>query len=323
MANIDLSLPDLYDDETSSITSDIYSDGTVQPMPLMKLGNTVWVHMQESDKRRIIDWNPRKDIFVPITKSTVIATCELTGQPVAVKSIRRKPDYSGTQVFLSLKREVEKLRKCIDHPAVVRFITAFLPNPTLGVEIRAEIVTEWCPRGNFGALLHRGLCTGSMIYKTLLGVSSALHFMHSNNMTYGHISLSNIVFDEQNNPRLCGFGIESLNEECDVKCFGKEILNSKISKTSFPDCINDIKRECMLYSSAYTVHTMLCTVWRVHRVEISQWLSMEEKEQQEVDEYIKLLKRHTYNNRMDCVYTRTKKLEEAYKSLSRIDSAWK
>jgi serine/threonine protein kinase len=130
-------------------------------------------------------------------------------------TLRRKPIKGSLVVFKELKekfsfdrqrrllREIELLSKLNDHPAIVRLtgcslVTTRTRNPALMLDYMAN--------GDLTHFMHRPEWTPTAKIITLIGIASALAFLHHNDVILRDLKPSHVLFDASGGPRIAGLG---------------------------------------------------------------------------------------------------------------------
>lgn len=130
----------------------------------------------------------------------------------AVKIINTEGGFNGTEQ-MQLMRESMILHK-LHHPGIVRFyginFQAF-DNPE---KLEPSIITEYLPNGSLKEILDKEKnsladdnWTPTKKYIALIGIASAMRYLHENNIIHRDLKPQNILIDSDYYPRVCDFGL--------------------------------------------------------------------------------------------------------------------
>jgi hypothetical protein len=128
-----------------------------------------------------------------------------SGRRVAVKVLPRQftfdPEFRGR-----FQREARVL-KSLDHPAIV-------PVYDFGEDDEQPyMVMAFMPGGSLAERIQAGPLPPEAINLVLERIGSALDYAHGRGIIHRDLKPANILYDEQDNPYLCDFGIIKLTEE--------------------------------------------------------------------------------------------------------------
>jgi len=173
-----------------------------------------------SSLRSVVEGHPLVDLTDRIERHSAIRTSNgafsdvykayITGSSsqVAVKVLRyyESPDPGENRRVLDrlnnkLRRELGILRS-LEHPNIVPLLgVATIFGPTLGV------VLPWMSHGTlYSFMKSRTLALMDRLH-LVHGIGSGLEYLHSNNVFHGDLHSSNILIDEDQLPRINGFGL--------------------------------------------------------------------------------------------------------------------
>lgn len=108
----------------------------------------------------------------------------------------------------SFMNETEVLGKVI-HPFIIKSYKTFTTDTHL------FIILEYCPNGDMRTLIrrHGPLTETNQIYNYISKILNAFTYMESENMAHKDIKPSNILIDQNGNPKIADFGLASFYEE--------------------------------------------------------------------------------------------------------------
>ena len=146
-----------------------------------------------------------------------------------IQSIRLKCIYAAkeslnviadnSEMLEDLLREINIMAK-INHPSIIKYIGFSKKN--FQNEQKPVIVSEYLPHGTLENLLQLSFddeappefdYTKKLII--LYGISSAMSFLHSNDILHRDLKPANILLDESLNPKICDFGISKFEQTGD------------------------------------------------------------------------------------------------------------
>ena len=134
------------------------------------------------------------------------------GEDYAVKIIRTENGFSGEQQ-MQLMRESMILRE-LHHPNIVQFIGINFQSFTDPNKLEPSIITEFLRNGSLKDILDKEKqslsasgWTPTKKYITLLGISSAMKYLHQKKIIHRDLKPQNILMDSNYYPRVCDFGL--------------------------------------------------------------------------------------------------------------------
>ena len=160
------------------------------------------------------------------TFGTVYLTkCLNNDQVYAIKLINldNVKDFTG-KYQMQFMRESLILRK-LQHPAIVGFIGINFQSFNDPQIFQPTIITEYVPKGSLKSVLNlekaslskRGW-NATKRYISLLGISSAMRYMHKHGLIHRDLKPENVLIDEDLYPRVCDFGLSrSSPKKDDIK----------------------------------------------------------------------------------------------------------
>ena len=149
------------------------------------------------------------------------------GQEYAAKIINIERGFDGNDQMLFL-RESLTLHK-VSHPSIIKLIGINFKSFTNPQLLQPTIITEYLRHGSLKDNLDNERRSISDIdwspskkCITLLGISDALRYLHSQGILHRDLKPENILFDSDFNPKVCDFGLS--------KCF-PEMLTKSVNLT--------------------------------------------------------------------------------------------
>lgn len=127
----------------------------------------------------------------------LLASDELAKHEVAIKT------YFNTEFTEEdIIREIRFLAS-LKHPSIVTFFHHFIHDSML------HIVMEYCLGGSLQSLLSRKKYEIDEALKVIIKIADALILIHKKDIIHHDIKPSNILFDENQNPKLSDFGVSN------------------------------------------------------------------------------------------------------------------
>lgn len=130
----------------------------------------------------------------------------------AVKIINTDQGFDGTQQ-MQLMRESMILHQ-LHHPCIVRFYGINFQSLITPGKLEPSIITEYLPNGSLKSLLDKEKnsladdnWTPTKRYISLIGIASAMRYLHANNIIHRDLKPQNILIDSDYYPRVCDFGL--------------------------------------------------------------------------------------------------------------------
>ena len=124
----------------------------------------------------------------------------------AIKYINIDPHNATKDIQKSFMRELFILYH-LKHPAIVQFKGGNLnsyDNPTV---FHPSIVTEYLPNGSLNNFINNTKLNSTQKLIILLGISSAMKYVHKENVIHRDLKPDNILLDKNLYPRICDFGL--------------------------------------------------------------------------------------------------------------------
>ena len=146
-----------------------------------------------------------------------------------VAKVVRRIDITRPEMKQRLEKEIFVSQK-LNHPGIVRIVE------TLYLEDHVIIIMEYCSNGSLASLIASGKKFHDYeVLKISKQILAALDYLHQRGFAHRDIKPDNIVFDENMNPKLIGFGICSddaadnlLTTSCGTVAFvAPEVFTSK------------------------------------------------------------------------------------------------
>ena len=141
----------------------------------------------------------------------------------ATKIIKTHDDFNGHEQML-LMRESMILHK-LTHPGIVKFKGVNFRSFSDPTKLEPSIITEYLKHGSLKDILDqekRSLSnldwTPTKKYIILLGIASAMRYLHKHGIIHRDLKPENILIDENMYPRICDFGLS--------RCFSKSLSKS-------------------------------------------------------------------------------------------------
>lgn len=145
------------------------------------------------------------------------------GKKYAIKIIDTTKGFNWHDQMLFV-RESQILSK-LNHPLIVKFYGINLTSFENDSVLRPSIITEFLPNGSLRSVLDKEeksiadhAWTPSKKYISLLGVASAMRYLHARGILHRDLKPDNILLDADFCPHICDFGLS--------KCFANALSNS-------------------------------------------------------------------------------------------------
>ncbi|KIM26976.1 hypothetical protein M408DRAFT_330336 [Serendipita vermifera MAFF 305830] len=181
---------------------------------------------------------------------------DLNGQKVAVKALRVRL-HESDKWERRLRREVRVL-SALNHPNVTPLFgvatTSFSPLPAM--------ITPWYTSGSADKYLSQHNPPVTKRINLCIDIANGLQYLHALSIVHGDLKPANVLIDDNENARLCDFGLASLlGEEAGTgftttteyvgtaRYAAPEIFNSPVEAVSYsPTPASDIfSFACLLY----------------------------------------------------------------------------
>ncbi|KAG2235883.1 hypothetical protein INT48_008186 [Thamnidium elegans] len=154
------------------------------------------------------------------------------GQKVAIKIIKKQ--YQTEEPDYRLERELS-IWKVLDHPHIVCL------QKVLETDTATFLICDYCPGGNLLDLLKKPMSENEA-RRIFLQLCQAVKYLHEQvKVCHKDLKLENILFDEDNNVKVCDFGLAIYQQP--VK------INPATNLPLSPEIINEL--ECAAGSLAY------------------------------------------------------------------------
>ncbi|KAI9267192.1 kinase-like domain-containing protein [Helicostylum pulchrum] len=154
------------------------------------------------------------------------------GKKVAIKIIKKQ--YQSEEPDYRLERELS-IWKLLDHPHIVCL------QKVLETDTATFLICDYCPGGNLLDLLKKPMSENEA-RRIFLQLCQAVKYLHQDaKVCHKDLKLENILFDEDNNVKVCDFGLAIYQQP--VK------MNPATNLPLSPEIINEL--ECAAGSLAY------------------------------------------------------------------------
>ena len=141
-----------------------------------------------------------------------IAKSRKDGNDYAVKILKAEDGFNGDQQMY-LMRESMILRE-LHHPSIVQFIGINFQSFSDPNKLEPSIITKYLSNGSLKAALDaekKSLANPSWNptkkYISLLGIASAMKYLHQHKIIHRDLKPENILMDENYYPQVCDFGL--------------------------------------------------------------------------------------------------------------------
>ncbi|KAK8847145.1 hypothetical protein M9Y10_019728 [Tritrichomonas musculus] len=141
-----------------------------------------------------------------------VAKRKKDGKNFAVKVIKTEGGFNG-DMQMQLMRESMILRE-LHHPSIIQFIGINFQSFSDPSKLEPSIITEYLSHGSLKDILDKEKQSLSEIgwdstkkYISLLGIASAMKYLHQNHIIHRDLKPQNVIMDENYYPRVCDFGL--------------------------------------------------------------------------------------------------------------------